>query len=94
VELHGTLTQLGGNARKWYRLPSAEYLLAREAKFTHKPVSQLVSEGLRVLLDEQESINRFNQLPIVEDSLSDPDVQAEADASVHRPDAYDEDDWD
>ena len=95
VEPHGILARLGGDASKGVRLPRAEYLLARESKLTRKPVSQLVSEGLRVLLDEQESINRFNQQPITEVSLSDPDVQAEADAKVADLDAqYERDaDW-
>ena len=88
------LDRTPGFGRGVHYLPSAEYLLARESKFTHKPVSQLVSEGLRVLDDEQESINRFYQQPITEVSLSDPDVQAEVDAKVAELDAQAERDAD
>lgn len=94
AKLIGDLSRLGGDASRGVTLPRAEYLLARESKFTHKPVSQLVSEGLSVLDGEQESLNRFYQQPITEVSLSDPDVQAEVDAKVADLDAQAERDAD
>ena len=43
---------------------------------------------------EQESVNSYYQQPIVEVSLSDPDVQAEVDAKVAELDAQAERDAD